>query len=179
MSLLHISFSSLSLSLAHRTTSKKLVVGSDETLLGDDPTLLESQLLWTDFLEAFAILAREFKPGDMPEVAKAADGGVEGESGESDGAAAIAGSDKVDGSEAVPAGGDGADIVSDEAADTVALDAYGPKSNQLHQHLSALFDRLDLEGARDRAEAERGQAPAPGPDKSIPSRPPRLPIALS
>ena len=157
------------------------MVGSDETLLAEDPTLLDMTQLWTDFLEAFAILAREFKPGDMPEVVKAADGGgVEGESGESDGAAAIAGSDKADGSEAIPPGGDGADIVSDEAADTVALDAYGPKPNQLHQHLSALLDRLDLEGARDRAEAERGQAPAPaGPDKSIPSRPPRLPIALS
>ena len=61
-----------------------------------------------------------------------------------------------------------------EAADTVPLDAYGLKDKQLHEHLSAMFDKLDLEGVRDAAAAAKAAKAAP----RAPLRAPRLPIQL-
>ena len=109
--------------------SKILVVGSDENPLASDPTLLESQVVRTEFLEALAHIALQTKPGDIPDpemAVSATDAAADGE-GEAAGADA------------------GADVVSDEAADIVALDAYGLKPKQLYEHLSAMIDKLNFD----------------------------------
>lgn len=107
-----------------------------------------------------AHIALQTKPGDIPDP-------------ETDASATEAAADGEDGAAGADAG---ADVVNDEAADIVALDAYGLKPKQLHEHLSTMIDKLNFDGLRDVIK-ETAEAAAATPCRSS-LRPLRQPILM-
>jgi hypothetical protein len=102
-----------------------LVVGLDAYPLAADPTLLEAELLWPEFVEALARVALHCRPAD-PDMPQLDDGG---------------------------GGGLGGDDDEAEAADKVAPAAFGlhHRHQPLHKHLEVLLGRLDWAAAADAA----------------------------
>jgi hypothetical protein len=118
-----------------------LVAGQDSHPLVGDPTLLESELLWGEFIEALAHVAESAKPADLPPMETnpmAMDSSSPSSMGGNGGLGGVGGLDD--------------DLAYGEADDKVALSTGWPgamKHGQqpLHKHLEALLVKLDLEAA--------------------------------
>ena len=120
-----------------------------------DASLLDTDMLWTEFLGALGHLALSTKPADIPDAAPApAEGEGEGEGGgEGDGAgettdsaAAAAGGEeaKEGGGEAAPATATDPPTGGEERPGTAASAASEAEPATLGRHLEVMFARLEL-----------------------------------
>jgi len=148
--------------------------------LAADPTLLDVELTWDEFLEALAFVAHSARLADLPAF---------------DDGSSTRGGSSVAGESVGSAGLDGFDDYAAEAEDTVGAGLPGPSAGAfgsgmvgspvqpLQKHLASLLARLDFDSFAQAAtddEAPAAGAPAARPAASLRPlpRPPRRPVVM-
>ena len=168
----------MGLGLSHNAALKVLVVGSfDETEEGAgnatpldmDASLLDTDMLWTEFLGALGHLALSIKPADIPDAApEPAEGGEATDSAASPNTDTVEGEAREGGGEADeredPAATSTASAPSAQGSDerpttaaSVMTDATEPEPVSLGRHLEVMFSRLKLaEAAKSHGVRKKG-----------------------